>query len=161
MSTDLAESVPLTIHHYLGRTAHLLNLLCKEQEPDQLLGIKLAPDMLDTGLNFAIAIGFAARALCPPAGLQAPDIPDEITCTTLQDYQRDIAALIKPIRATDLKAPVSHTAGEAELIQDPAEYVTQFALPNMIFHLSMGYAGLRYGGMKIGKADFDGFHAYA
>jgi len=44
----------------------------------------------------------------------------------------------------------------AELTGDPTDYIARFAFPNMLFHLSAGYAGLRHGGMQIGKADFDG-----
>lgn len=55
---------------------------------------------------------------------------------------------------------VRHTAGEAELEQDAATFVTLFALPNFFFHLGMAFAILRHGGAVIGKADFDGQHVY-
>jgi hypothetical protein len=158
--STMTESVPNAVRHYLGRTADIVSMLAHESEAKQLLAIRLAPDMLETGIQFAVAIRFAARALCPPSGLEVPNFPDEITCNTLLAFASEISAIIAPIRAADLTLLVSHTAGNAELIQLPAEYISSFALPNMIFHLSMGYAGLRHGGFKIGKADFDGFHIY-
>lgn len=75
-------------------------------------------------------------------------------------YKADIASLIRPIRAKDLAQPVAHQAGQAVLTQSAADYVIRFGLPNMLFHMCMGYAGVRHGGMPIGKSDFDGLHVY-
>lgn len=152
---------PTPIKYYLERTQHILTRLSHEPDATRLLAIRLAPDMFETGFQFAVAIRFAARALCPPAGKDAPEIPDDISYDSLLRFHHDITALIAPIRAEDLVHPVTHQAGEAIVTQNPDEYISCFAFPNMLFHLSMGYAGLRRGGMKIGKADFDGLHAYS
>ena len=37
-----------------------------------------------------------------------------------------------------------------------AEYVTQFALPNFYFHVTLAYAILRHNGVPLGKTDFIG-----
>ena len=160
MNTSFDDATTQSVKYYLNRISHILKKLSREPDPERLLAIRLAPDMFDTGLNFAIAIQFAARALCPPAGIDVPEIPDRYTCETLLAFQGEISELIRPISMNDLRYDVSHVAGEAELKQKPAEYVACFALPNMLFHLSLGYAGLRHGGITIGKADFDGFHVY-
>ncbi|WP_159808405.1 DUF1993 family protein [Litoreibacter roseus] len=160
MTSTPDDATVETVKYYLSRADHILVRLSDETDPDTLLAVRIAPDMFDTGFNFAIAIQFAARALCPPAGLDVPEIPDRYTCETLRKFADEIADLIAPIRATDLVRDVSHAAGDAELCQTAADYVTRFALPNMIFHLSLAYAGLRHGGMDIGKADFDGLHRY-
>ncbi len=160
MNTDLAHATTETVKYYLDRIEHILVRLSQADEPDRLLAIRLSPDMFDTGFNVAVAIGFAARALCPPAGLGVPEIPDEYTCESLLQFKNEVSDLIAPITADDLTNPVSHIAGKAELDQDPADYVARFAIPNMIFHLSLSYAGLRHGGMSLGKADFDGLHIY-
>ncbi len=160
MSNDLAEATTRSVTHYLDRAEHLIKRCAREDNPDRLLAVRLAPDMLDTGFHFAVAIQFAARALCPPAGLTVPEIPDTATCDSLLRFKRAVAALIAPIAAEDLTRSVSHTAGEAALVQAPGDYVARFALPNMIFHLGMAYAGLRHGGLAVGKADFDGLHVY-
>ncbi|MCR9195566.1 MAG: DUF1993 domain-containing protein [Hyphomonas sp.] len=160
MSNDLAEATTQSIKYYLDRTEHLIARCAQDHDPDRPLAIRLAPDMLDTGFNFALAIQFAARALCPPAGLAVPEIPDIRTCETLLRFKRDVSDLIAPIGVDDLARTVDHTAGDAALTQASADYVARFAVPNMIFHLSIAYAGLRHGGMDIGKSDFDGLHAY-
>lgn len=160
MSKHVDDTTLKAVKYYLNRTARILKQLSGEPDPDRLLSIRLAPDMLDTGFNFAIAIQFAARALCPPAGLEVPEIPNEYTCESLLEFEAEISELIAPISPGEVKHPVAHTAGDAELHQEPADYVIRFAFPNMLFHLSVAYAGLRHGGMKIGKRDFDGLHAY-
>ena len=159
--TDFSQAVPDTIKYYLDRTARLIQLVSDEDDPGGLFAISLAPGMISTGLHFAVSIGFAARALCPPAGIQAPEVPQDISCTSLLEFHSSVSKLIAPIGTENLHLPVSHRAGEADLLQNPVEYVSLFALPNMIFHFSSGYAGLRQGGMNIGKADFDGFHFYS
>ena len=55
---------------------------------------------------------------------------------------------------------IQHRAGEALLEQPATDFVRLYGLPNFFFHLTMGYAALRQAGMALGKADFDGFHAY-
>lgn len=157
---DLAASIPKTVKHYLDRIDQILLLLEDEPEAERLLSIRLAPDMFETGFNFAIAIQFAARALCLPAKIELPEIPDTYTVADLVRFSDEVSTLIEPISKADFGPTVSHKAGDAELVQTTAEYVSCFALPNMIFHMSVSYAGLRHGGMKIGKADFDGFHIY-
>lgn len=157
---DFSESVPQTVRHYLERIRQVLLKLEHDPEAERLFAIRLAPDMLDTGFNFAIAIGFAARALCLPAGMKVPELPEQHDPKALLVFLDEIARMIAPLTTVDFVATVSHRAGDAELSQETTEYISCFALPNMIFHFSMGYAGLRHGGLDIGKADFDGFHIY-
>ncbi|KIT14269.1 DUF1993 family protein [Jannaschia aquimarina] len=158
--TAFAASVPDTVKYYLGRTQRLLDRLAREPDPERLLAIRLAPDMFDTAFQFAVAIRFAARALAVPAGQDAPDIPEDATLDDLMAYCERITELCDPLGLDQMAPTVIHRAGEADLEQGVAGYVTCFALPNMLFHLSMAYAGLRHGGMGVGKADFDGFHVY-
>ncbi|MEM7616068.1 MAG: DUF1993 family protein [Pseudomonadota bacterium] len=160
MQDPFAEATVASVRHYLDRVEHVLDRLSGEAEGARFLKIRLAPDMFDTGFNFALAIQFAARALCPPAGLEVPEITEDDSVAGLLRYRAEVADVIAGIRAGDLCQTVSHRAGEADLQQEPAEYVARFALPNMIFHLTLAYAGLRHGGLEIGKADFDGLHVY-
>ena len=159
--TDFASSVPETVKHYLRQIGHILELVSKEDDAEHLLASRLAPDFFETGFQFAVAIRFAARALCPPCGMAVPDIAEVQTLASLQKLHEETTALIHSIQVENMSQSVVHVAGEANLRHDPAEYVTSFALPNLLFHLSMGYAGLRQNGVKIGKADFDGYHVYS
>lgn len=149
-----------TIKHYLAQIGSLIDRLAQEDEADDILAAKLAPDMLSTGFHIGVASGFAARALALPAGIPFPDIPAKINCATLRKHHEKIADLITPIQITDLASPIQHRAGEADLEQEVSDYILRFALPNLIFHFSMAYAGVRRAGVDIGKADFDGLHVY-
>ena len=55
---------------------------------------------------------------------------------------------------------IATTAGFAELELSGADYYLMYAVPNFFFHYTMAYATARQAGVAIGKADFDGFHAY-
>lgn len=117
MTTPSTDAVAETVKHCLRRTEHIPTRLSREDEPDRLLAIRPSPDMFDTGLNFAVAIGFAARALCPPAGLEVPEIPDERGCESLLRFGEEVSGPIAPIASGNLTRTVSHTAGKATLEQ--------------------------------------------
>ncbi len=160
MAVVMQDAVVESVRHYLRRSRHLLALLSKRSDSPQILAVRLAPDMFDTALHFAVAIRFAARALCPLAGGTAPDIPQQRDCDALLAYADQISQLIAPVKADQLAGDLHHQAGKAVLTQSAQDYICQFALPNMLFHLTMAYAGMRHAGMAVGKADFDGFHSY-
>lgn len=149
-----------SVKHYLDRAGHLLRCLAANGQAERVLRRRLTPDMFDTGFHFAVAIQFAARALCPPAGIALTEFPETHDIETLLNFQEEVARLIAPLDPGALTQAVTHRAGEAELRQGAADYIARFALPNLIFHLSMAYAGLRQAGIAVGKADFDGLHHY-
>lgn len=155
------EATVQAVKHYLRQTLCLLVTLSDQDQQEKLLNTRLAPDMFTTGFNFAVAIQFAARALCPPAGMSLPNIPNKLTCDTLIAFQNEVETLINPIGTDAFLETVTHVAGEAELTQNTPDYVARFALPNMIFHMSLAYATLRQNGVALGKADFDGLHTYS
>jgi len=158
MRTD--EALLWSVHHYLEQANHLLAILEKEPEANALIAMRLAPDSFDTGFHLAVAIQFAARALCLPAGAAVPEIEEPHGIRSLSALHVAVAAEIAEAPTIDWTARVKHSAGEAQLDHSAAEYVARFALPNMLFHLTMAYAGLRHGGLELGKADFDGMHVY-
>ena len=55
---------------------------------------------------------------------------------------------------------VTDRAGLADIALPAACFVVDYALPNMLFHLTTAYAIARWEGVKLGKADFDGWHRY-
>ena len=57
-------------------------------------------------------------------------------------------------------AQVRHKAGDAILTQGAEDYLVTFAIPNLWFHLATAHSILRAKGVAVGKADFDGLHAY-
>lgn len=149
-----------SVDHYLGQSWHLLELLEREPEADALLAVQLAPDGFSTGFHLAVSIQFAARALCLPAGIAVPETDEHCTLNSLRGLHAAVASSINKVGKLDWTTEVKHQAGKARLQQPAIDYVARFALPNMLFHFTMAYAGLRLSGMKLGKADFDGLHDY-
>ncbi|MET1416140.1 DUF1993 family protein [Roseibium sp. HPY-6] len=154
------EALVAAVGHYLDQSGKLLKLVSDQPNADELLAIQLAPDAFDTGFHLAVAIQFAARALCLPVGHPVPEIVEPYSLKSLRSLHEDVRTAINQIPPIDWDSNVSHIAGEAELTQRAADYVVCFAFPNMLFHFTQAYAGLRHAGLKIGKADFDGLHKY-
>ena len=116
-------------------------------------------DAFPAGQQFATAAGFALRIACPLAGREVPSLPAAlaprlaVARATLGGMRQD-----EFLGAEDRR--ILHRAGMADLDQTASDFLHLYGLPNFFFHLTMGYAALRQAGVALGKADFDGFHAY-
>jgi uncharacterized protein len=147
-----AASVPV-FRHYLARVQALVDLAGPEA-----LNARIA-DAFPAGQQFATAAGFALRGTCPLVGRDVPDMP-----RALAPRLAVVRATLGAIRPEDFAGAedrmIPHRAGEADLVQPAADYLHLYAAPNFFFHLTMGYAALRSTGLALGKADYDGFHAY-
>lgn len=160
MTLTAQAALVRSVDHYLDRAGDLLTRLEREPKAEALMAIQLAPDSFDTGLHLAVAIQFAARALCLPAGATVPEVEEPCSLVSLRALHLAVAAAIAKAPEPDWTAHVQHLAGEAQLDQPVADYIARFALPNALFHLTMAYAGLRHGGVELGKTDFDALHKY-
>lgn len=154
-----SATVPVC-RHYMTRSFALL-----EKTQDDHLTTRLAPDMMDCGTNIRVAQGFAFRTICPVLNRTTPELPwDDTSQNRLRGNHACVIRFLDDLVPEDFtNAPdtsVTHIAGEAKLTQTASDYVTLFALPNMLFHISMAYAALRYAGVDVGKSDFDGLHIY-
>lgn len=130
-----------------------------------LLGARLAPDMLPFEAQVRIAARFPLRALGPLVPhLPDLDFPEAVSFAELR---ADIAAVLDALSAltpADLDGReaeiVTDRAGLADITLPAARFVAEYALPNMFFHHTTAYAIARWEGVKLGKADFDGWHRY-
>jgi hypothetical protein len=145
-------SVPV-FRHYLSRVSDIVAVA----GPDAL-DARIA-DSFPARQQFATAAGFALRIACPLAGREVPDLPQG-----LGPRLAVARALLGSMTPADFEGAetrvIRHRAGFADLEQSGAEFLHLYGLPNFFFHLTMGYAALRAAGVPLGKADFDGFHAY-
>ena len=145
-------SVPV-FRHYLSRVSDIVAVA----GPDAL-DARIA-DSFPARQQFATAAGFALRIACPLAGREVPDLPQG-----LGPRLAVARALLGSMSPADFEGAetrvIRHRAGFADLEQSGAEFLHLYGLPNFFFHLTMGYAALRAAGVPLGKADFDGFHAY-
>ncbi len=159
-------AVPPSLHG-IARARHLVAKVRDAGQPD-LLDRQLVPGMFNASAQLRTVAIFALRATYPVTGQDWPrDIftrdfpPGPIgldACLGLAAEQ--VSALTHEAFDAAATRMITHKAGDAELTQRAEDYLALFALPNLWFHLSMGYAILRQGGLEIGKADYDGFHAY-
>lgn len=145
-------SVPV-FRHYLGRIGDIV-----DRAGPALLQARVG-DAFPAGQQFATAAGFAVRGACPLAGREVPHLP-----AALAPRLAVVRALLGAMRPAEFEGAedrvIRHEAGFAFLEQDGASFLHLFVVPNFFFHLTMGYAALRAAGMPLGKADFDGQHAY-
>ena len=145
-------SVPV-FRHYLARVAAMV-----ERAGPEALDARIA-DAFPARQQFATAAGFALRVTCPLAGREVPDLPAALGPRLA--VARAVLGAMKPAEFEGAEARlIRHRAGEAWLEQEGAAFLHLYGMPNFLFHLTMGYAALRAAGVALGKADFDGFHAY-
>jgi hypothetical protein len=169
MADFYSVSVPVLIR-YLGQLGGMLDRLddfaaAEGRSEAELLALSLCEGMFDLRRQVLIASNFSMRALRPiaPALAMIPDAEG----TTLADLKTRVAERAKALgrlRPDDINGKeslrVGERAGEALVELDALTFVTHYALPNFFFHLMTAFAILRMAGVPIGKADFDGFHAY-
>ena len=133
-------------------------------KPDALKG-KLSDDGFACAEHLWIAQNFAMRGVCPVRGVNAPDFgAAQGTVKGIVTHGRSVLTYLSALEQVDFDGAaarmVAHRAGQADLAQPGTEYLLHFIVPNMLFHLVTGYAILRSQGVALGKADFDGLHAY-
>lgn len=153
MNPPLYTATVPVFRHYLARVQDMVELAGPEA-----LSARVA-DAFPAGRQFSTAAGFAMRVARPLAGREVPDLPQ-----ALAPRLAVVRATLGAMRAEEFLGAetrrIRHRAGFAELEQGAEQFLYLFGLPNFFFHVTMGYAALRQAGVPLGKADFDGFHAY-
>lgn len=162
-------SVPV-FARYLGRLALLIEAAQRHTHlhglsDSTLLDARLAPDMLPFSAQAEIAANFALRACFPLVGHAVPpygEFPASFDGLRqrIDHVLRLLTTLTPEAFDGDPAGMITADAGQATLSLPAHEFLFQFALPNFFFHLTTAYAILRQQGVPIGKANFDGFHAY-
>ncbi|MES2951359.1 MAG: DUF1993 domain-containing protein [Pseudomonadota bacterium] len=168
-STLYSSSVPVFLR-YLRQLEHLLTLaeqhaVRTSMSEDALLASALAPDMYPFASQVEIAINFTLRATFPLAGLPIPPYGEferslQGLGQRLSRARGLLTELDPALFASNTPLMIQAEAGQATHAMAPSEYLLHYALPNFFFHMAMAYAVLRHIGVPVGKADFDGYHAY-
>lgn len=162
-------SVPVFLR-YLERLGGLLDAaehfaLTENRSVDALLAARLAPDMLALETQIVIAANFTLRAAFPLAGEPIPPFGEFAAgLPGLRARLERAAALLRSLPPAGFADAAARTlesqAGEARVRLAAPAFLFQYALPNFFFHVGVAYAILRNQGVPLGKAQFDGFHAY-
>lgn len=127
---------------------------------DNLIGARLAPDQFTLVKQVQTACD---NAKFITGRLSAKDWPAHAdTETTFEQLHARIAAVLSYL---DTFKTEDFAAAEERKISLPwmqakwmtgAEYLIQFALPNLYFHVSVAYEILRHNGVPVGKSDYIG-----
>ncbi len=171
MPIGLYEASTPVFLRYLARLGGLVDaaeshVWSHTLDASEILEARLAPDMLPFETQVLIAANFALRACFPLAGQEVPPYGEfPATFDGLRARIAHVVALLNslaPSQFADAESRVLESkAGNAVVSLRAPEFLLQYALPNFFFHVTAAYAILRSRGVAVGKAHFDGFHAYA
>lgn len=158
-------SIPV-VSRALDNLAQLLEKAaahCAEKgiDPAELIGARLAPDMLPLSKQVQIASDMSKGCAARLSGAEPPAYED--TETTFEQLQQRIARTLKYLGSVDagkVNGSESRTItiklrGEPQIFAG-LQYLHYFVLPNVYFHCTTAYAILRHNGVQLGKADFLG-----
>ncbi|KGM56302.1 hypothetical protein N800_08895 [Lysobacter daejeonensis GH1-9] len=130
---------------------------------DATLQERLAPDMFPLGGQIALACnqprGFAQWCVGQPIENLKPDIA---TLAQAREAIEQAKRMVSAIGVDDAKLDETKRIGlgPGRYCELPArQYVSEYLLPNLYFHITTAYAILRKLGVPVGKADFMAFMA--
>jgi uncharacterized protein len=143
---------------YLPRLATVL-ARAQGALPASAWDARLAPDMLPLRVQAEVAVNLALRT---HAALRGAEVVWGPATDTPEGVQARLAhALAMWGQLPDPVVALCHDrAGEADHHATPQDFVLLYALPNYLFHHAQVHGLLRQLGLPLGKADFDGVHAY-
>lgn len=132
-----------------------------EYAPELLLQARLAPDMLPLLRQVQIATDMVKNGSARLAAVEPPKFADEEA--TFNELYARIDRAIAFMRGLQ---PAQIDGGEAREIVlnfgpnrlefNGHDYLLDFVLPNLFFHVSIAYAILRQSGVRLGKLDYMG-----
>ena len=140
----------------------LAHATARKFDPSVLVNARLAPDMFPLSRQVQIACDGAKNGVARLAALEPPRFEDnEKTIEELRariartiDYLKGIpASAFEGAEDRDIKVP----AGPDRVLEFKGlDFVKNFAIPNVFFHITTTYAILRHNGVDIGKRDYLG-----
>ena len=132
----------------------------KKFDVDLLMSSRLAPDMQPFTYQVQSACDYIKGAVGWLSGQTPPKHEDnERTIDEVRARIRKTLAFVEGVTeeeyagASERKMKLSWASGKVIGAED---YVIQITIPNVFFHLTMGYAILRHNGVDVGKMDFLG-----
>jgi hypothetical protein len=131
-------------------------------DPNNFVGLRLAPDMLPFNRQVQIASDSAKGCMGRLAGAELPKWEDnEATLAELRARAQKTIDYVNSFTAAQIDGSegrevlIPRRTGEP-LKFNGEDYVKHYALPNFYFHLTTAYALLRHGGVELGKSDYLG-----
>ena len=133
----------------------------KEIEYSILVNARLYPNMLSLSRQVQIACDVTKGAAARLSGVEPPKHEDkETTFEELQDRIAKTKTFLESIDEADINGTedkeILLQAGPKEFKFTGRIFLTTFALPNLLFHVSTAFNILRHNGVDIGKMDYLG-----
>ena len=131
-------------------------------EPDAFLQARLYPDMFPLVKQVQIAADFARGVSARLAGVEVPNFEGK------ENSFADLEGLLtQTLKFLDSANPFQFEGSETkEIVLRPGTpkekklsgqaYLSNYGLPQFMFHVTTAYALLRHNGLPIGKRDFMG-----
>jgi len=158
-------SVPVFIR-YLGNLKAILEKAARHAEarkldPATLVSSRLFPDMLPLSRQIQLASDMAKSGPSRLAGAEPPRFEDtESTIPQLLERIDKTVAHLKSFSTGQIdgseERSISLNTANGPLNLKGLPYLTQFLLPNFVFHVTTAYGILRHNGVELGKADYLG-----
>jgi hypothetical protein len=152
-------SVPLLVN-ILTNMRNWLDKADAQAAEERLLGARLAEDMRPLSAQYQMASDSAKNGIGRLAGIDSPGMPDtETSFAQLRERCDRTIAFVQSVSAAQLEGSetrevvLKFPSGNGYRF-DGLGYLTQFMMPNFLFHASTAYAILRANGVQIGKPDF-------
>jgi hypothetical protein len=158
-SVDLFTNILGNLSWLLDKGAK--NAAARKIDPAVFLNARLAPDMLPLARQIQIAGDIAKNSVSRLAAQEPPRFEDnETTVEQLRarlartiDYLKSIpVGAFEGAETRDIKVP----AGERTLEFKGLDFLQNWAIPNLFFHVTTAYNILRHNGVELGKSDFIG-----
>jgi hypothetical protein len=160
-----SASVPIFLRMLESLAAWLdkaeLHAAAKKFDPDVLLAVRLAPDMLAFVSQVRIACDSAKFAVSRLAGADAPKFADdEKTMAELKERVRRTIVYVQSVPPESIdgseERDVTVPRRDGPVVVKGEAYLKHVALPNFFFHVTTAYALLRHNGVELGKSDYLG-----
>ena len=163
MTTEISE-LQRIFQSRLDTLSHLLDLGAKHLDLDaEMATARLAEDMLPLGAQIAFACnqprGFSQWCAGQPIENLSPEIAD---VAQARAHIADTKARVAAIAVDDAKLDEIKRIGlgPGKYCELPGrQYVSEYLVPNLYFHITTAYAILRHLGVPVGKADYMAFLA--
>jgi uncharacterized protein len=158
-SVPVFKSMLANLDHFLVKAG--AHAAAKKFDPANLLGSRLAPDMLPFTRQVLIACDASKFGISRLASVDAPKFDD--TETTIEQLRERIAktiAFIDSVAADkidgtedkDITFPIGRD-GTTRTMKGEA-YLKHWVFPNFFFHVTTAYALLRHNGVELGKTEY-------
>lgn len=166
MQISMYETLVPTANRMLGNLSGFLDKAAAFAEARKidaavLLNSRLAPDMFALTRQVQIACDMVKGAAARLSGTEIPKYDDnEATIADLKARVAKTLAFINGIDAAKYAGAedrdITLQMRTGELRFKGLNYLRDFVLPNMYFHVAATYMILRHNGVELGKNDFIG-----